>query len=393
MSTRRVGRPRALAAKIGVLGLLGAALSGCGSLSLAGVALPGGADVGSNPYSIVVQLRDVGDLVPQAMVKVNNVPVGRVNEITLHQPNWVADVHMVLNGSVRLPENAIAQLRQTSLLGEKYVVLFPPTDEPPRGQLHDGSVVPVTRTNRFPETEEVFGALSLLLNGGGVGQVQQIAAELNKALGGREADTRALLDDLNQLVSTLDGQKDNITRALDGLDRLSGSLDKQRGNLDVVLTDLQPGLAVLAAQRPQLVGMLHALDQLSDVATHVIRRSHDDLVHDLYALRPTLRELARSGDDLPKSLQVLATVPFVDSAVGDTRGSFMNLDLQLDLIPQDIADNLANASTIRQSLPTPLNMLPVIPQRLPLLADSSAKHGLSPLREPGILPLPGLGGN
>ncbi|HEY1969140.1 MAG TPA: MCE family protein [Pseudonocardia sp.] len=388
MSARRIGRPRALAAKIGALASLGALLGGCGSLSLAGIPLPGGADLGGKPFSIVVQLHNAEDLVPQAMVKVNNVPVGRVDTITLHQPNWVADVHMVINGSVQLPENATAQLRQTSLLGEKYVVLFPPTDEPPRGQLHDGSVVPVTRTNRFPETEEIFGALSLLLNGGGVGQVQQIAIELNKALSGREANTRALLDDLNLLVTTLDGQKDNITRALDGLNQLSASLDQQRGNLDVVLTDLQPGLAVLSAQRPQLVGMLHALDKLSDVATHVVRRSHDDLVHDLYSLRPTLRELARSGDDLPKALQVLVTVPFVDSAAGSARGSFMNLDLQLDLIPQDIADNLANASTIRQSLPTPLNMLPIIPQRLPLLAGS---HGLSPLKESGFLP--GLGGN
>jgi phospholipid/cholesterol/gamma-HCH transport system substrate-binding protein len=215
-------------------------------------------------------------------------------------------------------------------------------------------------------------------------------------LDGRGSDTRALLDDLNRLVGTLDGQKNNITRALDGLDRLSGSLAQQRGNLDIVLTDLQPGLAVLNEQRPQLVGMLQALDRLSEVATHVVNRSRDDLVHDLYALRPTLRELAKTGDDLPKSLQVLATVPFVDSAVGDIRGDYMNLDIQLDLTPQDLVDNFANASTIRQSLPDPLSMLPVIPQRAPSLPGLPGEHDgrRSPtLPAPGGLSLPGLGGN
>ena len=39
------------------------------------------------------------------------------------------------------------------------------------------------RTNRNPEIEEVFGALSMLLNGGGLEQIQQITRELNLALG------------------------------------------------------------------------------------------------------------------------------------------------------------------------------------------------------------------
>jgi phospholipid/cholesterol/gamma-HCH transport system substrate-binding protein len=379
------------------LAALAGLLSGCGSLSLKGYTLPGGADVGSHPFNVVVQLQDAEDLVPQAAVRVNNVGVGRVQDITLDRHGWLADVHLLLNNSVHLPANASAQLKQTTLLGEKYVELFYPTNEPPKGQLHDGSIIPVTRTKRFPETEEIFGALSMLLNGGGVNQVRNISIELNKALDGHEADTRALLDDLNLLVGTLDGQKTNITRALDGLDRLSASLVRQRQNLDEVLTQLEPGLRVLNEQRPQLVGLLRALDRLSDVATHVINRSHDDLVHDLYALRPTLRELARTGDDLPKSLQVLATPPFVDSAVGDIRGGFMNLDVQLDLIPTDITDNLANATTFPSQQPfdmLPKNLQRLIPQRSPSLPPLQGSANTSTGAVGGLTGLfPGLGGN
>jgi phospholipid/cholesterol/gamma-HCH transport system substrate-binding protein len=394
----RAGRATAL--KIGVLTVLAALLSGCGVLNLKGAPLPGGADLGNKPYKLTAQFRDVEDLVPQAAVRVNNVPIGEVESIALDKSGWLADVHLKINNSVQLPANATAELRQTTLLGEKYVELFYPKNEPPRGQLHDGSVIPVTATTRPASTEEIFGALSMLLNGGGVNQVRNIAIELNKALNGHEADTRALLDDLNRLVGTLDGQKGNITRALDGLDRLSASLVGQRQNLDEVLVQLEPGLRVLNEQRPQLVGLLRALDRLSDVATHVVNRSHDDLVHDLYALRPTLRELARTGDDLPKSLQVLVTVPFVDSAVGDIRGAFMNLDVQLDLIPTDISDNLANASTLRQQ--QGIDMLPpslrkLIPERSPRppsmpgfttssTGASDAVGGLTGL-------FPGLGGN
>jgi phospholipid/cholesterol/gamma-HCH transport system substrate-binding protein len=367
---RRIGiRTAALGLAVGLSGLV----SGCASITLQGVPLPGGANLGENPYHVTIQLRDALDLVPQASVKVNNVSVGQVQTIDLDPKNWYADVRVVVNGGVKLPANAIAQLKQTTLLGEKYVEIESPTQEPPQGTLTDGAVIPVERTNRFPEFEEVFGALSMLLNGGGVGQVQSIAKELNTALNGREGDTRALLDDLNTLVSTLDGQRGNITMALDGLDRLSANLVEQRGNLDVVLTDLQPGLAVLNQQRPDLVRLLRALDKLSDVAVDVIHHSREDLVADLEALRPTLRELARSGDALPRSLEVFATPPFTDAAIKPTAGDRMNLNAAVDLNLQDLLDNLLNATTPPATPPNPLTSL-------------APTAGLPPLSVPGLLP-------
>ncbi|WP_051343152.1 MCE family protein [Pseudonocardia spinosispora] len=376
---------RRVATKVVAVGLSAGLLSGCGSITLQGIPLPGGADLGSSPYQITVQMRDVLDLVPQSSVKVNNVSVGQVKDIDLDPKTWLANVHLQINGGVALPANADAQLKQTTLLGEKYIELGQPTDGPPQGKLVDGATIPVQRTNRFPEAEEIFGALSMLLNGGGIGQLQSISKELNTALNGHEGDAKALLNDLNTLTTTLDAQKGNITRALDGVDRLSARLADQKDNLDVVLTDLEPGLAVLEEQRPQLVGMLKALDRLSDVANDVVDRSQDDLVADLRALQPTLRELAKSGDALPKSLQILATPPFTDSATGAVRGDHMNLKISIDLNIQDLLDNLLNASTPPVQLPTdPLMTLPVAP--LQTLDKALPKTPL------GGLELPGLGG-
>jgi len=381
------------AAGLGLTAALTAALTGCGSISLQGVPLPGGASLGSSPYQVTVQLRDALDLVPQSSVKVNNVTVGQVKSIDLDPKNWYADVRVEFNGGVQLPANADAQLKQTTLLGEKYIEIDAPTDTPPQGALVDGATIPVERTNRFPEIEEIFGALSMLLNGGGVGQVQTISKELNLALDGRTGDTRALLTDLNTLVTTLDGQKTNITAALDGVDRLSANLAAQKGNLDSVLTDLEPGLKVLNDQRPQLVDMLKSLDKLSDVANHVVDRSKDDLVADLEALRPTLRELARTGDSLPKSLEVLASPPFTDASIKPSAGDFMNLNFGLDLNLVDLIDNLLNASTPLASLPDPLNILPTAPPSLSvpgLLPHAPSGDTAAPL---GGLDLPGLGGD
>ena len=58
-------------------------LSGCGFTGLYGASLPGGANVGSHPYTVTVQFANVLDLVPQSSVKVNDVAVGKVTAITL----------------------------------------------------------------------------------------------------------------------------------------------------------------------------------------------------------------------------------------------------------------------------------------------------------------------
>ena len=68
------------------------------------------------------------------------------------------------------------------------------SDTPAATDLASGDVIPITHTGSAPETEEVLGALSLLLNGGGLQQIKIITTELNKALDGNEAAIRDLLD-------------------------------------------------------------------------------------------------------------------------------------------------------------------------------------------------------
>src|SRR6185437_7039823 len=111
--------------------------------------------------------------------------------------------------------NARAAVQMTSLLGEKYVDLEQPLDQPSTQDLHSGSVIPISRTNTAPEVEQVLGALSLLLNGGGLQQIHTITTELNKALKGNEGAVRDLLTQLNTFTGTLDRQKGDIVNALD----------------------------------------------------------------------------------------------------------------------------------------------------------------------------------
>jgi phospholipid/cholesterol/gamma-HCH transport system substrate-binding protein len=290
-------------------------LGGCGFRGAYSLSLPGGADTGDDPYTVEVEFLDVLDLVPQSGVRVADVPVGRVESIELDRDDWTALVTISVNRDVELPGNAVAAIQQSSLLGEKYVELAPPGNEEPQGSLVDGARIGLDRTNRNVEVEELLGALSLVLNGGGLAQLQTINRELGDALEGREAEIKDTLDQLDTLIGGLDAQKAEINRALDRANELAGTLAGRTATIENALDTIGPGLDVINEQRGLLVSMLEGLARLGDVGTRIINQSAANTVEDLKLLQPILTQLTAAGPDLAGSLELLLSYPFPDSSL------------------------------------------------------------------------------
>ena len=318
-----------------LVGLVSAALvlSGC---SVYDAPLPGGANTGDNPMTVKVMFRDVLDLVPQSTVRVNDVTVGKVKKVDLK--GYVAEVTVEIPGDVKLPDNARAEIRQTSLLGEKFVQLSEPRD-PGTGKLANGDVIGLDRTGRNPEVEEVLGALSLLLNGGGVGQLKTIFSELNNAMEGREPQVRSVLTQLRSFMGQLDENKASIVAAIENTNRLALEIRRNDGAIKAALDDIPDALRSVDSQRADLVKLLRSLTRLSGVGVRVIRASKESTINSLRHLGPVLEGFARAGDDFAKSFQVFATYPFIDEAVGRNprvarnlhMGDYTNLSVTLDL--------------------------------------------------------------
>jgi phospholipid/cholesterol/gamma-HCH transport system substrate-binding protein len=379
-----------------------AALALAALLALSGCTLPGGSPSGPS-YEVTADFGDVLDLVPQAAVKVNDVTVGSVERISLGGasersseasdaagvPVWTARVRMRVGRDVRLPANATAAIRQSSLLGEKFVSLAAPTTEDPQGTLGPGAVIPLARTTRSAEMEEVLAAFGLLLNGGGLAQLKTIETELSTALRGRESTVEDLLHQLDTFLAGLDAQRADILRTIDALDRFSAHLAQERGTLRSALDALGPGLTVLAQQREQLTQALTALSNLSTVGTRVVNASRDDTLSVLASLRPLLDQLVRAGNNLPKALDFLLTYPFPPNVTGAIHSDFVSMHLTVDLDGAAILSNLLAtpagtsatpgtpgkpASPAKPAKPT----VPTVPGLPPLLPGGSPSVSPSP---------------
>ena len=323
-------------AAVTVTGLL--ATAGC--TSAYDLPLPGGAGNSGPTFQVTVEFADVLDLVPQSSVKVNEVTVGTVKKIAVN--GWTARVTLQLPDSVQLPDNAVAELRQTSLLGEKYVQLAAPATGAV-GRLSQGDDIPLARTGRNPEVEEVLGALSLLLNGGGVAQLKIIETELDNALRGNSASIKDLVTQLDTFIGGLDKQKSEIVRAITTIDKLSGTLASEKEAIGQIIDQIPGGLTILADQRRQLTTLLKALSDLGAVGSRVITESRDDLLANLRSLGPILQQLTAAGDNLPASLQLLLTYPFPDQALQVIKGDYVNLHLSLDADLGNVVGNLGTA--------------------------------------------------
>ncbi|MHA7662521.1 MCE family protein [Mycolicibacterium sp. HS_4_1] len=305
-------------------------LTGCEWRGLNSLPLPGTEGGGPGSFTVQAQMPNVTNIQQNSRVRVGDVTVGHVTKI--ERQGWHALVTMVVNGDVRLPGNVTAKVGQTSLLGTLHVELAPPAGQAPQGTLHDGSLIPLARAGSYPTVEQTLGALSTVLNGGGLGQVQDITRALNTAFAGREQDVRSLISQLDVFIGHLNDQKGDIIAATDGLNNLAGQFADRKPVLDKALQTIPDALQVLSEQRQNLAEALDRFGQFSALTHDTVNKTKDALLAELNDAGPVLESLANAGPALTRSLSMLATYPWPTENVRKWfRGDSANLTLVLDL--------------------------------------------------------------
>lgn len=310
--------------------MIAAVVASCGWRGLNSLPLPGTQGNGPGSFAVQAQLPDVNNIQPNSRVRVADVTVGHVTKI--ERQGWHALVTMRLDGDVDLPANATAKIGTTSLLGSYHIELAPPKGEARQGKLRDGSLIALSHGSAYPSTEQTLAALSLVLNGGGLGQVQDITEALSTAFAGREHDLRGLIGQLDTFTAYLNNQSGDIIAATDSLNRLVGKFADQQPVFDRALATIPDALAVLADERDTLVEAAEQLSKFSALTVDSVNKTTANLVTELRQLGPVLESLANSGPALTRSLSLLATFPFPNETFQNfQRGEYANLTAIVDL--------------------------------------------------------------
>ncbi|HEV8063705.1 MAG TPA: MlaD family protein, partial [Acidimicrobiales bacterium] len=213
--TTRARRP--LVASLAVAAV---AMGGC-SLSLQ--SLPKLTSLSGPTYPVRAEFANVLNLPADAQVRIGAAVVGEVSSISTS--NYEADLVLAIKAGVKLPIGTSAQIRFDNPLGDEYVMLQPPVAAPSGQYIEADTLIPPSQTSTAPSVEDTLGALSLVLNGGGLNQLQTIIHELNNTFSGNQPQIRALLTTIDTGAKSVAGGQATIDAALASMASLSQKLD------------------------------------------------------------------------------------------------------------------------------------------------------------------------
>ncbi len=304
-------------------------LTGCG-LSLNRFPSSGG--VSGPTYSLIAVFSDAHNLTVGGRVKLDGVVVGQVS--SLRTKDYTARIALQIKDDVKIPDGATAEIRFTTPLGEDFIQIT----SPPRATkkfLSPGAEIGPDRTSVAPSIEDAFSALSMLLNGGGLEDLAVIAAELNKALGGREPAVRETLGLLNSVMTALDAHKKDFTRSLDALHALTKVVDSGSATVDAALTKFPVTLQLLSDDTDRLVALTQKVGALATSTTALLDKASAPLIGMMAELQPVLRGLSEATDQFVptmKSLQDMGRL-LQAAAPGDYLGAAATGSLLLGTDP------------------------------------------------------------
>jgi phospholipid/cholesterol/gamma-HCH transport system substrate-binding protein len=264
----------------------------------------------ASTYPLRAVFSNVLNLPEDAQVRVGAQVVGQVGQISTR--NYQADLTLDIKTNVHLLQGTTAQIRFDNPLGDEYVLL----EAPPIATIGSGNgspayiarnaLIPETDTSTAPSVEDTFGALSLVLNGGGINQLQTIIHELNNTFNGNQPQIRSFLTTIDSAVSSLAGGRQAIDNALSSIENLTTKLNSGRQTIATGISTIAPAIGVLASENQQISSLITELSNLGVIGTKVAQQSGENSVADVKALLPVVQQLQAVSAQLNPDLGNLA---------------------------------------------------------------------------------------
>lgn len=324
---------------ISVLLVAAIGLSACGP-TFSSLPLPG-SGVSGNTITVKADFADALNLAQGAAVSINGVTSGRVQSVTAS--NFTAHVTMLVQTAANLRAEAHVRLRYTTPLGELYVEVTNPSS----GSLmrNDGTLG-LTQTETAPTVEDALASASLLINGGGLNQLQTIITEANRALGGHEQNIRSLISQASNSMAQVYAARGDIDRTLNALNSVSQSLAQRRQIIHAALNDIGPAAQALRANTTNLTALLASLDRFAGTANKVVGTNKAQLLKIVRQSQPVLQEIVNVRGQLAPTLNSI--VSLAKSLNRAIPGDYLNLFVLLHLTSLAPSSSTASGTTARK---------------------------------------------
>ncbi|MEV0298975.1 MlaD family protein [Nocardia sp. NPDC050710] len=183
-----------------------------GLVVMAGVYVKLPAMFGIGRYTVTVQLAATGGLYQRANVAYRGTNVGVVEDVRLTEDGVEAELS--IDSDYKIPADVDAWVRSVSAVGEQYVDLIP-VENPKGGNLSDGSVIPVQRTQLPQDVGTLLDQTDRLLSSVADTRLRQVIDEAFLAFNGAGPDLQRFIDSAALLVQEAQDSAEPTKKLLD----------------------------------------------------------------------------------------------------------------------------------------------------------------------------------
>ena len=247
--------------------------------------------------------------------------VGTVDSIKVMDDNRV-EVSFTVHNNVPLPKAVSAVIVPQSLLGARFVQLYPAWVE---GQPRldptspNDRVIPAQRTSVPAEPDEALAAVNNLLKSLDPAATGRLVTNLNNDLTGNGQNVNDTVRSLAGLANTLADKDQQLVTLIDNLQQFTSVLDTRESQLGRVMDLFAQTTSLLAQERGTISSLVTGLANVSTNALDLITRHAAPLQEDIKSLSDLVQTLDGNLNNvsiLLSSLPQLVAGPNLDSKAG-----------------------------------------------------------------------------
>jgi virulence factor Mce-like protein len=247
--------------------------------------------------TITVEFSRAVQIFPGNSVRVLGVRVGRVTDVQVTAD--VAEVEIRIDDpDIELPADVKATLVPESLLGERYVQLFPAYEG---GPTFTGDRIPLADTSVPAEQDELLRGLQDYFGAIDPDSVSEFVTNAASILEGNGEDLNRLIEEGSSVLSTLARKKDNLAGLITELNQLTLTLSTRQESIARLIGTYNVVVGTLTDNRAALEGTVQGLNAAMTELASLLTEHRNPLAADVKSLTRTFTTLARNAESFART--------------------------------------------------------------------------------------------
>jgi phospholipid/cholesterol/gamma-HCH transport system substrate-binding protein len=266
---------------------------------------------------------DATGLVKGDDIRIAGVRVGSVKNVKIVHGDEAEVSFKVFDNAV-VTKSSAATIRYRNLVGQRYISISQGVGDTSR--LPEGGTIPLSRTQPALDLTVLFNGFKPLFAALTPADINKLSYEIIQVFQGEGGNLNGLLQSTASITSALADRDQVIGALINNLNDVLGTLNGRNQELNGLITQFDVFLKGLAKDRNALLQPLGAISDLTDQTAQLAEGIRPSFVQDVKGLRQVVDNINAAAGEVDRALQIL---PIKLTKIGRTAtyGSFFNFYL------------------------------------------------------------------